>query len=83
MNGDGFPDIVSSGFTILYGDGHGGFPKRADYWQEVTGSIILADFEGDGKPDIIVGTGTVGALTGPSITVLFGSGKGTFLLAHR
>ena len=64
MNGDGFPDIVTSGFTILFGDGRGGFPKRADYWQEVTGNIILADFDGDGEPDIIVGTGTAGALTG-------------------
>jgi uncharacterized protein (TIGR03437 family) len=78
MNGDGFLDIVTSGFSILYGDGYGGFPKRADYWQEVTGSIILADFDGDGKPDIIVGTGTAGAFTGPSITVLFGSSSGTF-----
>jgi uncharacterized protein (TIGR03437 family) len=78
MNGDGSLDIVTSGFSILFGDGHGGFPKRADYWQEVTGGIILADFDGDGKPDIIVGSGTAGALTGPSITVLFGSGSGTF-----
>src|ERR1019366_8325620 len=50
MNGDGFLDIVTSGFSILYGDGHGGFPKRADYWQEVTGGIVLADFDGDGLP---------------------------------
>jgi uncharacterized protein (TIGR03437 family) len=78
MNGDGLLDIVISGFSILFGDGHGGFPKRADYWQEVTGGIILADFDGDGKPDIIVGTGTAGALTGPSVAVLLASGNGTF-----
>jgi hypothetical protein len=68
----------ASGFTILFGDGQGGFPKRADYWQEVTGSIILADFDGDGKPDIIVGTGTAGVLTGPSMMVLFAGASGTF-----
>jgi uncharacterized protein (TIGR03437 family) len=78
MNGDGFPDIVTSGFSILFGDGHGGFPKRADYWQEVTGGIILADFNGDGRPDILVGTGTAGAITGPSLAVLFAGANGTF-----
>ncbi len=78
MNGDGFPDIVASGFTILFGDGKGGFPHRADYWQEVAGSILLADFDGDGRLDILVGTGSATAMTGPAIAVLFARGSGVF-----
>ena len=78
MNGDGFPDIVGSGFTILFGDGKGAFPHRADYWQEVAGSILLADFDGDGKPDILVGTGSATAMTGPALAVLFARGSGLF-----
>jgi uncharacterized protein (TIGR03437 family) len=78
MDGDGKPDIVVSGLTILFGDGRGAFPRRRDYWQETTGSIILADFDGDGATDIIVGTGNPLILGGPAISVMFNRGNGVF-----
>ncbi len=75
VNGDGIPDLVTSGVSFLFGDGGGGFPTRRDYWSETPGAVVLADFNGDGKPDIIIGYGN------PSVhfwvrclPVLFGRG---------
>ena len=82
VNGDGIPDIVTAGGTILFGDGKGGFPSRRDYAWNASGSVTLADFDGDGKIDIIVGNGNSlflsGSPTYPSLTVLFGQGGGAF-----
>jgi hypothetical protein len=57
LNGDGIPDIGTAGGTILFGDGLGGFPTRADSASSANGSIMLADFDGDGNTDIIFGNG--------------------------
>jgi uncharacterized protein (TIGR03437 family) len=82
VNGDGIPDIVTAGGSILFGDGKGGFPTRRDYVIEGSGSVVLADFDGDGTVDIIVGTGNPVLLSGsPTLTVLFGQGGGEFLAA--
>ena len=82
VNGDGIPDIVTAGGTILFGDGKGGFPSRADYVISNTGAVQLTDFDGDGIADILVGDGAPGFLSGnstdPSLTVLFGAGGGSF-----
>ena len=78
LDGDGNLDLVTSGYTILFGDGTGRFPRRADYWQETTGRIVLADFDGDGKVDIITGMGTASGFVGPAISVLFDRGGGKF-----
>ena len=78
VNGDGFPDIVSSGVTILLGDGKGGFPQRRDYYQPADGNVILTDFDGDGKTDIVQGVGAPWVLSGAGVSVLYGTGSGTF-----
>jgi uncharacterized protein (TIGR03437 family) len=78
MDGDGNLDLVTSGYSILFGDGTGRFPRRDDYWQEMTGRIVLTDFDGDGKLDIVTGMGSASGFVGPAISVMFGRGGGKF-----
>jgi len=86
LNGDGKLDLVSDGgntndggqiVTVLLGNGNGTFQTPASYPGplKVAQTIAIADFNGDGHPDVAVpsisgislfsGSGT-GALTGPA-----------------
>jgi hypothetical protein len=85
VNGDGFPDIVTAGGTILFGDGKGGFPSRRGYALSSgispggslsPATVMLGDFDGDGNIDIIVGIGSPdffsSTVANPAAMVLFG-----------
>ncbi|HEX7409016.1 MAG TPA: VCBS repeat-containing protein, partial [Candidatus Binatia bacterium] len=66
--------VGSQGLTVFFGDGHGGFPNRVDLTAH-TGPSALAvgDFNGDGKPDIIV------ANAGSNdVSIFLGNGQGGF-----
>jgi uncharacterized protein (TIGR03437 family) len=83
LNGDGLPDIVTAGGSVLLNDGKGGFASRHGYSVPLaTGSVMLADLNGDGHVDILFGNGNPLFLSGttgaPTLTVLFGNGTGTF-----
>jgi hypothetical protein len=83
LNGDGNPDLIvgvgysaSSGLLIFLGNGGTSFQTSAGYAMDLpVDSVAVADVNGDGKPDLIVGSG-LGA--GGQVSVLLGNGDGTF-----
>ena len=84
FNGDGKPDFVTANFngnsvTVLLGNGSGGFTAAAGSPFAVgtnPQSLAVADFNGDGKPDIVTAN-----FSGNSVTVLLGNGSGGFTAA--
>jgi hypothetical protein len=85
MNGDGKPDVLIAGndktyhgwFGVLIGNGDGTFKPVVNYssgsGESFSFSAAVADFNGDGKPDVVVANdGT------DSVSVFLGNGNGTF-----
>jgi hypothetical protein len=83
LNADGIFDLITSGFsgvTALLGNGDGTFQAATTYGTFTAGGIGLADFNGDGIPDIAVtlnARNSVGILLGNSFQSLeqFPAGK--------
>jgi FG-GAP-like repeat len=92
VNGDGCPDAVDvdtyAGIYVYLGDCKGNFDNTTHY--EVYGAgdigfgLAVADINGDGHPDLIVGGipggpgGGYGTETGDTVTVRFNDGTGHF-----
>lgn len=87
MNGDKNPDIVTTSSSnivgVFLGNGNGTFAKEID--TPITGAIgpgkniVVADFNGDTKPDIAVASNN--GSNSEKFSVLNGNGDGTFLPA--
>lgn len=87
FNGDGVPDIAlvdqrgslsySNSLFLLIGNGHGTFQTAQDTGVDPKGSmsLITADFNGDGIPDLAVGNILVAHR---GVYILLGNGDGSF-----
>ena len=83
LNGDGKPDLAvrrSAGtVSILLGNGDGTFQQPAEFSAAPRtiilpgGEVTIADFNGDGRPDLAVAGSTNGGFA-----ILLGKGDGTF-----
>ena len=90
VNGDGKPDIVAASYaaagstvSVLFNSGTGTFGARTAYPVGANPqSVVLADTNGDGLPDIVAANyGVYNGSTyvgGNSVSVLLGAGGGTF-----
>jgi hypothetical protein len=96
VNNDGHPDIITANdcstygcpnvgaVGVLLGNGDGTFHSAVSYPSSGNAtSIAVADVNGDGKPDLLVGDacGQGTCSTGVSVDVLLGNGDGTFRTA--
>ena len=79
FNGDGFADSVvayDGGVEVMFGDGAGGVLSTQNL---ITGgtlnNVLVADVNGDGRPDIVSVAGDGGA---SDMFVVTGNGDGTF-----
>ncbi len=97
VNGDGKLDIVVTNvcpfnngcgtegtLSVLLGNGDGTFQAAETYG---TGglfptSVVVADVNGDGKPDLVVGDVASFSNSQGSVAVLLGNGNGTFQTAR-
>jgi hypothetical protein len=92
FSGDGKPDIAVASYdddevSVLLGAGSGSFQAAAKYTVgSIPRSIAVGDFNGDGKLDLAVAnsnsdTVSVPKGTGNSVSLLLGTGNGTFKTA--
>jgi hypothetical protein len=98
VNGDGNPDLIVANLisgsgpeggsvSVLLGNGDGSFQKPVAYdsggFEAI--SVVVADFNGDGKPDIAVANqcaqDQVPFCNNSNVGVLLGNGDGTFQAA--
>ncbi len=84
VNGDGKPDLVVANvctnpncnyvtMAVLLGNGDGTFQPAVLYFSEGSYGLVIADVNGDGKPDLLAANAY-----GGSVVVLLGNGDGTF-----
>ena len=90
MNGDGFPDLLlfsAYDAAIYLGTGNGAFNAKGSFALDTVGYSGVADFNGDGKLDVVTGGDNGGHsesinLSDLDFMILNGQGDGTLLAPH-
>ena len=81
VNGDGIPDIITVGGTVVsvfLGNGNGTFQTARTFSAGgLATAVVTLDANGDGKPDIVTTD-----VTTYGVSVLLGNGDGTFQSPH-
>jgi hypothetical protein len=95
VNGDGYPDLLvvndcvsssncnASSVSLLLGNGDGSFQAATTIYSangQNLFAVALADLNGDGHPDLLVGS-NCGTCANGSVIVMLGNGNGTFQAA--
>ncbi len=81
LNGDGANDLVVTTATsigVLWNQGDGAFAPPVDYPLDTPRWLAAADLNGDGAPDLAFTSQGQNGAQGPSLSVLFNQGNGTF-----
>lgn len=87
LNGDGMLDVVTVGswaaggqLVVFLGNGDGTFQTGVAYLfgGQFPGDFLIADMNGDGKPDLVVVSQVMTGTDDSLLSVLLGNGDGTF-----
>jgi hypothetical protein len=91
VNGDGHPDLVTANsgssysprvgktVSVLLGNGNGTFQAAQNFTTDSRpSSVVVADVNGDGRPDLVTTNYGANAYGGNDVSVLLGNGNGTF-----
>ncbi len=84
FRGDGRLDLAvadfigAPGVSVLLGNGDGTFGAAVLYMSETAVWVTTGDFNGDGKPDLIVSNQPGNGLSASGVSILLGNGDGTF-----